>query len=205
MTGQFNPSVDSHVDLVVCDGDSWSLMLNDGTGAFTISHPTVLPGVAMVVGGDFDGDGWTDLATPTGWARSRGDGTFDPAVALPFVDGHWVYWINASSLYAADFNADGFTDLAGMIPGTPVSVPSVQFNAGGSGFVPVATPPLLPGPWAWQYVNAIDDFNGDGAADLFVGYIEFGYHIGAGHVSAPPRFQTLSWWSSLQAPALGDF
>ncbi len=133
--------------------------------------------------GDFDGDGMSDLLTTGGFdavtiaptsamiALSNGDATWrTPApTTLPaeFSEAQFAAAkVGAPGPWAADFNADGLTDLASA--GTP---PILAFSNGASGTFRTA-PPIL-GPdctsftaWAAGAQVLYGDFNGDGRTDV---------------------------------------
>ncbi len=95
----------------------------------------------VLVAGDFNGDGNTDLATSGGSILlGNGDDSFRPPIGL-----------GGAPVLSGDFNGDGITDL--------VFAGSVLFGNGDGtfrqGFTFQAGPPL-----------AVADFNGDGVADL---------------------------------------
>ncbi|MEP6925210.1 MAG: VCBS repeat-containing protein, partial [Pyrinomonadaceae bacterium] len=104
--GDFNR--DNKLDLIISDNTTVNLWLGDGTGQFTLSTNSI-PSLDGVVVGDYNGDGKLDLA---GFADGGvkgvlgdGNGGFGESFSSPFSG-------NGKSLITADFNLDGFDDLA---------------------------------------------------------------------------------------------
>lgn len=117
--GDFNG--DGHLDIAVANqGDGTnpstvSILLGKGDGSFTLSNPVDV-GVApvAVAAADLNGDGKLDLVVANGGnggpgsvsiLMGNGDGTFQPAVSLPLT-------ASLVALTLADFNGDGFLDIA---------------------------------------------------------------------------------------------
>jgi hypothetical protein len=128
---------DGKLDLVAAGSSGVSVLLGNGNGTFQAAKYTALPapskggsitGGALVMG-DLNADGKLDLAVtgtydysvPGGYDYSvtnvnvllgNGDGTFAAAETIPLED--------PASITAADFNGDGYPDLAvthGVSPG----------------------------------------------------------------------------------------
>jgi hypothetical protein len=104
--GDFNR--DNNLDLIISNSGVVNLWLGNGAGQFTLSANTI-PSLGDVVAGDFNGDGNLDLA---GFAEGgikgilgNGDGSFGESFIRPIS-------VTGRNLISADFNADGFSDLA---------------------------------------------------------------------------------------------
>jgi len=179
---------DGAADLVVGNyGDgSISILLGDGKGGFTPANGSpfasstetfdatresgTLP--SGIVVGDFNGDGWPDLAVasfgymPNGLLPGsnisiifgNGDGTFQTPVSSTT-----NYF--AQAIAAGDFNGDGITDLAIQSYSTHVSV--LLGNGDGTFKTPVDyLSGGVDGLTAGQTTIVAADFNGDGILDI---------------------------------------
>ena len=154
-------------DLVaVCCGNgsansSVGVFLGQGDGTFqTPASYGVGQAAESVITGDFNGDGFPDLVVGNTGSNSlsllpgNGDGTFQPAKAIP---GYW-----ALTVAAADFNGDGILDLVfGSYPGTGVTV---LLGNGDGTFQNLGSYGVGDQPES----IAVGDFNGDGKPDVAV-------------------------------------
>jgi len=119
-------------------------------------------GVAV---GDFNGDGITDLAAANQGSNTisvllgDGLGNFTPAPGSPFTVGS-----EPNFIAVADFNGDGFVDLA--VTNFGGNTVSVLLGNGTGGFSPASGSPFTVGRAPTGI--AVGDFNGDGIADLAV-------------------------------------
>jgi hypothetical protein len=132
------------------------------------------PGVEVVTG-DFNGDGFTDLAAlgVTGWvtipmAFSNGNSTF--RVTNFAVDSFPAQAATPGvKIVTGDFNGDGKTDLAVLGGAGWVTIP-VAFSNGDGRFTP--TNAVVDSFPAWAATPGVQivtgDFNGDGKTDLAV-------------------------------------
>jgi len=166
---------DGRTDIVTAyGGTAWTRLANGtGTGFDSATWPVdnLWSGAAHFNwAGDFNGDGWADIAAADGdnvylklSVRDPGTGRF-----AGFRSETWVAalpWNGAEGYnWAADFNGDGRTDLAA---GDGTNVYLRLANAGGDGF-DVAT---------WTVDNRwtlgqlwIGDFDGNGMADIVTAY-----------------------------------
>jgi uncharacterized protein (TIGR03437 family) len=149
------------------NGGEVTVRLLDSAGNVisTNQYPISSTTINDIVVGDFNGDGFPDLAVaddggqvaPGGiWILiNNGDGTFKAAVETPANAGPY-------HLFAADFNGDGNTDIAASNDQSPTV--SVFFGQGNGKFQPPTALGKLQG--AGSVVAA--DFRGTGRSDIAV-------------------------------------
>ena len=229
ISGDFNG--DGRTDLALTGGLGWAsvpVALSNGNGTFNVTNFGIAnfatwattPGVT-VVGGDFNGDGRTDLALTggLGWASvpvafSNGNGSFN---VTNFGIANFATWASTASVQvlSGDFNADGRTDLA-LIGGQGWGTVPVAFSNGTGTF-------NVTNSWVgsfsnWSRVSGAKvraaDFNGDGRTDLAItgpggwATIPMARSMGNGNwtVTNNGVANFPSWSSSLSAKLiLGDF
>jgi hypothetical protein len=156
-------NLDGLADLVLevpnSTGDQLYSFKGNGNGSFTQVAVLTTPPIAQLVVGDFDHDGFPDLAGPGG---------NEPAEMLYFFgDGHGNFTSQAvvgpAGEFAAvgDFNGDGIPDV--VVP-DPVSFVSLALGRKDRNF---ASPTAL-FPATMTSVST-GDITGDGLQDIFVG------------------------------------
>jgi hypothetical protein len=171
--GDFNG--DGHLDLAVPGGpETVSILLGNGDATFQAPHNYAagLPpmcdqcdvGVSSIAVGDFNGDGYVDLAVAGGEGVSvllgNGDGSFRTVSSYYAGDD-----VEVESVAAGDFNGDGIPDLAVAGLGTAVSIFLGKGDGTFQAALSVAAPP---DKYYLPQSLAVEDFNGDGIPDLAV-------------------------------------
>ncbi|WP_271998670.1 FG-GAP-like repeat-containing protein [Nannocystis radixulma] len=178
VTGDFDG--DGRTDIALTGGRKWSTVpvaLSNGDGSFRMvesADQTFAAAAAaadtVVLAGDFDGDGKTDLAL-TGAstskalhvALSKGDGTFTVTAQPTGELGGWAEEIDAHVL-AGDFDGDGKTDLA--LVGKADTLPVARSRGDGT-FELAARATTTFGSRIKAGANVIvGDFDGDGRSDM---------------------------------------
>jgi hypothetical protein len=168
--GDFNG--DGLPDLAVANAavnGTVSVLLGNGDGSFhaPVGLPTGARQPVSVAVGDFNGDGFQDLAV-----ANYGNGTTDPgsvSVLLGNGDGSFQDPGNFATggrqpiaVAVGDFNGDGLPDLA--VANLNSNTVSVLPGAGDGTFQPARFFPVGSQPFG----VAVADFNGDGVLDLAV-------------------------------------
>ena len=165
-TGDFNG--DGIPDLAIADfvGDNVTVLLGNGAGAFTAvtgSPFAVGKNPEAIAVGDFNGDGFQDLAVANEKDSTvtvllgNGSGGFTAASGSPFTVGS-----NPFSVAVGDFNNDGILDLA--TANFSSNNVTVLLGDRFGGFVAATGSPFNAGSGPSSIVAG--DFNGDGMQDL---------------------------------------
>ena len=186
--GDFNN--DGIQDLAVANGNdnTVTILLGNGDGTFhAASGSPVSAGIGsfpfFLAVADFNNDGNADLAVVNGRDNSvtllegNGDGTFTPFAGSPLPTGS-----GPCPILAADFNGDGYVDLA-VANFNDNSVDIFLGNGKGT-FTVSAQSPIAVGPNPFS-MTALD-YNGDGIIDLAVG--NYNYNT---NPDPPPGWVTL--------------
>jgi FG-GAP-like repeat len=144
--------------------DKKLVYLNDGKGRFTVAGTWGVPewSTRNAAVADLNGDSKIDVIAanrpgPSFVCLNQGGGRFTGrCISIPAK--------SATTIVPADFDKDGFIDLA--VPSRDGGQSHVYFNDGKAGFA--RTMPFGPSDAAAR-VAAAADFNGDGSIDLAVG------------------------------------
>ena len=143
------------------------VLLGNGDGTFQTFTGYAAGNFSDSIGAaDFNGDGIPDLfvgdaSGTVAILLGKGDGTFLPAVT-------YKVGIGALDCVAGDFNEDGKTDLAVAMNGTPIGFHIAILLGNGDGTFRTGTYVNMPGAYGVLSL-AVEDFNGDGHADLALG------------------------------------
>ncbi len=209
-TGDFNG--DGFADLAVANSidGTVSILLGDGSGGFTAasgSPVTVGNGPTAIATGDFNGDGFADLAVANSIDGTvsillgDGSGGFTAASGSPVTVGN-----GPTAIATGDFNGDGFADLAvaNSIDGTV----SILLGDGSGGFTAASGSPVTVGNGPTAI--ATGDFNGDGNRDVATadaGNDTFSVLLGSGSGGFAPAssFPVGNGTVGVTSIATGDF
>lgn len=151
---------------------------NDGKGRFALAGSWAVPEweTRNAAPADLNGDGRLDVVAATRPGPSfaclgEGDGRFaSPCIAVPAE--------SATTIVAADFEEDGFVDLA--VPSRDGGQSRVYFNDGKAGLA--RTTPFGP-PDAAARVAAAADFDRDDRPDVVLGYTKGPHSVFFNHGS----------------------
>jgi len=198
VSGDFNG--DGKGDIALVGGDGWNsipVAFSSGNGSFvsppanvTTTDSTTFeadfhsdPTNVKAVAGDFNGDGFDDIALtgPSWWttipiAFSNGDGTFHVTNGAPD-DAGFPGFAGTSGVFvvAGDFDGDGKGDIALTGGSNWQSIPVAYSNGDGNGTWHVVNVQGLAGfaskaaasrPDGSRILPVAGDFNGDGFSDI---------------------------------------
>ena len=162
-------------DLAVADPENHRIfiMRGDGFGGFTLSSDHAVPRLRLdhdpIIVGDFNNDGFSDVAAGGGLLLNNGSGSFGAASLLPVRGATGL-----GAVSSVDFNRDGNLDLAITVSSNlnpPVAARvSVLLGNGAGGFGPPIDSDLSAGDKEPVSI-AVDDFDLDGKADVAVSSI----------------------------------
>lgn len=157
------------LDLVVA-GNNTTLnvarYLNNGTGSFTYMGSNITAGASPtnILNGDFDGDGFQDLAftatSPNQMSFLHGTGSGNFATATTYSMGSY----NPKAISAGDYDADGNMDIAVTDWGTVNDVYVFQ----GTGTATFNTPYVQSFSGGTPVSMVSGDYDANGLTDLFV-------------------------------------
>ncbi len=182
--------------------DQKLVYLNNGKGRFTVVGTWGVPkwSTRNAAVADLNGDSKPDVIAanrpgPSFACLNQGGGRFaDDCIAIPAE--------SATSIVPADFDKDGFIDLA--VPSRDGGQSRIYFNDGKAGFG--RTAPFGP-PNAAARVGAAADFNRDGSIDLVVGdesAKSMVVYLNDGKGMLKPGFQVVDKGKTPYAIAAGD-
>jgi len=172
-------NADGFPDVATVRNGTLMINLNDGAGGLLTHQNSTISGVGDIVSADFNLDGKGDLALSSsqGLKIVLNNGTPGLSVSSTFTG-------SGGFLTAADFNGDGFSDIAGVV-GAQTLI-TVWYGTGTGAFISAVTFPIpIKG-----YAIASAEVNADGKADLVVS----GYSLtvllstGTNSFSALPAF-----------------
>ena len=149
--------------------DDLTIMLGNGNGTFQSSQMDVGIGMAEIAVGDFNRDGFKDLAIAGSSARlyllrGNGDGTFVQQPTLQLITEN-TFGRDGTDVDVGDFNRDGIQDLVVAVALNGSNTVILIGNGDGTFRAPhVITEPNIRIP----HYQAVADYNGDGSQDLAI-------------------------------------
>ena len=149
--------------------DDLTIMLGNGDGTFQSSQMNVGIGMAEIAVGDFNRDGFKDLAMAGASARlyllrGNGDGTFVQQPTLQLITENTL-GRDGTDVDVGDFNRDGIQDLVVAVSLNGSNTVILIGNGDGTFRAPhIITEPFVRIP----HYQAVADYNGDGSQDLAI-------------------------------------
>jgi hypothetical protein len=210
VSGDFNG--DGMSDIALVGGAGWTsipVALSNGDGTFappvnvtttdSTNFETYAHQGGKAIAGDFNGDGFADIALtgPAGWstipiAFSNGDGTFsvtNGGTDYSYFPSTWASTAGVQ-IMAGDFDRDGKSDIALTGPAGWGSIPVAFSNGDGSWHITNNAVATFPGrasavrPDGSAPLFFRGDFNGDGYSDIAIlggnGWTDIPIAYGAG-------------------------
>lgn len=148
--------------------DDLTIMLGNGDGTFQSSQMDVGIGMSEIAVGDFNRDGFKDLAMSGSSARlyllrGNGDGTFVQEPTQTLIPGENHLGEDGTDIDVGDFNRDGIQDLVVAVSLNGSRTVILIGNGDGTFRAPhIITEPDIRIP----HYQAVADYNGDGSQDL---------------------------------------
>ncbi|HEX2989155.1 MAG TPA: VCBS repeat-containing protein [Anaerolineales bacterium] len=148
--------------------DDLTIMLGNGNGTFQSSQMNVGIGMSEIAVGDFNRDGFKDLAMSGSSARlyllrGNGDGTFVQQPTQTLLPGDNHLGEDGTDIDVGDFNRDSIQDLVVAVSLNGSRTVILIGNGDGTFRPPhIITEPEIRIP----HYQAVADYNGDGSQDL---------------------------------------
>lgn len=148
--------------------DDLTIMLGNGDGTFQSSQMDVGIGMSEIAVGDFNRDGFKDLAMSGSSARlyllrGNGDGTFVQQPTQTLIPGENHLGEDGTDIDVGDFNRDSIQDLVVAVSLNGSRTVILIGNGDGTFRAPhIITEPEIRIP----HYQAVADYNGDGSQDL---------------------------------------
>lgn len=181
---------DGDLDEVLSSHDNGTITIykNNGNGKFSLSSTLSGGGLAYTtyppVCGDFNADGYIDVAAPVRFSNlvsvwfNNGDGTFSPAQQIGTDQ-------EPDRINVADYNGDGFLDMAVRCHSSSSYYMDIMINDKTGHFVRTQQYPLP----ARLHEQCSGDFDGDGDIDIAFATHDSNLHLlindGYGHFTEP--------------------